>query len=133
LNVPFPAGCGDAEYVDVFERLVVPVAERYEPQFVLLSAGFDAHARDPLGGMQVTELGFQAMARMMLAVARNCSQNRCAAILEGGYDLQAIRDSASAVLDELSGSDEPLRTPQPSRATPLVDALIKLQRNYWRL
>jgi len=132
VNIPFPAGCGDAEYVDVFERLVVPVAERYEPQFVLLSAGFDAHARDPLGGMEVTEQGFRAMARMMLDVARDCSENRCAAILEGGYDLLAIRNSAEAVLDELRGTRAPLAHPPASRAAPLVDQLIRLQKNYWR-
>lgn len=134
LNVPFPAGCGDAEYLDVFERLVVPVAERYEPQFVLLSAGFDAHARDPLGGMRVTELGFRAMTRMMLGVARGSAQGRCAAILEGGYDLLAIRNSSAAVLDELRGGAATLEPPpEPSRAAPLVDHLIKRQRNYWRL
>jgi acetoin utilization deacetylase AcuC-like enzyme len=134
LNVPFPAGCGDPEYVDAFKRFIVPVAERYEPQFILLSAGFDAHARDPLGGMQVTEHGFRVMARMMLEVARDCCENRCAAILEGGYDLQAIRNSAAAVLDELRGSEVALSPPpEPSRAAPLVDYLIRFQKRYWRL
>jgi acetoin utilization deacetylase AcuC-like enzyme len=134
LNVPLPAGCGDPEYIEAFERLVVPVAEHYQPQFVLLSAGFDAHARDPLGGMQVTEHGFRVMTRMMLDLARGSGEGRCAAILEGGYDLQAIRASSAAVLDELRGSEVPLtRPPEPSRATPLVDQLIKLQRKYWRL
>jgi len=134
LNVPLPAGCGDPEYIDAFERLVVPVAEHYQPQFILLSAGFDAHARDPLGGMQVTEHGFRVMSRMMLDVARGCSEGRCAAILEGGYDLQAIRVSAAAVLDELRGNEVPLtRHLEPSRATPLVDQLIELQKSYWSL
>jgi len=133
VNVPLPAGCGDAEYIDAFERLVVPVAQRYEPEFVLLSAGFDAHARDPLGGMQVTEGGFRSLARMMLGVADESAQGRCAAILEGGYDLQAIRSSAAAVLDEMRGSQQPLPPQEPSRAAPLVDQLIKLQRNFWRV
>jgi acetoin utilization deacetylase AcuC-like enzyme len=133
VNVPFPAGCGDAEYVDAFERLIVPIAQRYEPQFVLLSAGFDAHARDPLGAMQVTEAGFRALARMLLRVADESAQGRCAAILEGGYDLQAIRGSSAAVLDELRGSHEPLPPHEPSRMAPLVDHLIKLHRSYWRL
>ena len=133
LNVPLPAGCGDAEYVDAFERLILPVAMEYRPQFVLLSAGFDAHARDPLGGMQVTEHGFRAMTRMMLDVARDCAAERCAAILEGGYDLLAIRNSAATVLDELSGTEAPLRAAEPSRAAPLIDHLIRLNKSYWRL
>jgi acetoin utilization deacetylase AcuC-like enzyme len=134
VNVPFPAGCGDADYVDAFRRVVVPIAQRYEPQFVLLSAGFDAHARDPLGGMQVTEEGFRAMARMMLEVADESAQGRCAAILEGGYDLHAIRSSAAAVLDEMRNRDRPLAEPREGGHVPaLIDHVLKLQRNYWRI
>lgn len=134
VNVPFPAGCGDADYIDAFRRVVVPIAQRYAPQFVLLSAGFDAHVRDPLGGMQVTEDGFRAMARMMLEVAGESAQGRCAAILEGGYDLQAICSSAGAVLDEMRGVGKPLIAPQAAARVPaLIDHVRKLQQSYWRI
>jgi acetoin utilization deacetylase AcuC-like enzyme len=134
VNVPLPAGCGDADYVDAFRRLVVPIAQSYEPQFVLVSAGFDAHVRDPLGDMQVTEAGFRTMARMLLEVADEQAQGRCAAILEGGYDLQAIRSSSAAVIDEMRGADVPLAVPPtPARIPALVDEVRKLQKNYWKL
>ena len=135
VNLPFPAGFGDAEYREAFTRIVEPIARQYAPQFVLISAGFDAHVRDPLGGMQVTESGFKAMARSLLAVARECANGRCAAILEGGYDLTAIRDSATAVLHELrqAGSAELPAPPEPSRAGPLLERIRKVQGRYWKL
>ena len=69
LNIPLPAGCTDAEYLQVFQDIVVPAAEKFQPEWILVSAGFDPHRRDPLGGMNVTEAGFGAMARLLLALA----------------------------------------------------------------
>lgn len=133
LNLAFPAGFGDVEYHQAFQQIIEPIARQYDPQFVLISAGFDAHARDPLGGMQVTEGGFRSMARTLLEIARDHSQGRCAAILEGGYDLMAIRDSTHAVLRELQGSTEPLPAPPaPSRAGALIQRIKKVQSRYWR-
>jgi len=133
VNLPLPAGFGDTEYDELFEAVVVPIAEAYEPEFVLISAGFDPHARDPLGGMAVTEAGFARMARRLLDVAEHCAQRRCVAVLEGGYDLQAIRDSSLAVLDQFSGRSESLAPPTgpPGRATPVVDAARRRFAEYW--
>ncbi|HVO23434.1 MAG TPA: histone deacetylase [Candidatus Margulisiibacteriota bacterium] len=134
VNLAFPAGYGDAEYLDAFARIVEPIAQQYAPQFVLISAGFDAHARDPLGGMQVTEAGFKALARLLLGIARDHAGGRCAAILEGGYDLTAIRNSSTAVLAELQGGNEPLPTAfTPSRAGALIERIRKVQGRYWKL
>ena len=135
VNLPFPAGFGDAEYREAFARVIEPIACQYAPQFVLISAGFDAHVRDPLGGMQVTEAGFKAMARSLLAIARECSGGHCAAILEGGYDLTAIHNSAAEVLGELrdaSGVELPSPT-EASRAGPLLERITRVQQRYWRL
>ncbi len=134
VNLAFPAGFGDAEYRDAFTRIVEPIALQYAPQFVLISAGFDAHARDPLGGMEVTEAGFAAMARSLLRVADASAGGRCAAILEGGYDLTAIRSSSSDVLDELVGDQTPIpEAPRPSRAGALIERIKQVQARYWRL
>lgn len=133
INLPLPAGCGDAEYFDVFERVVAPIAHRYEPQFVLVSAGFDAHARDPLGGMQVTEAGFRAMADKVIEIAREHAGGRCAAILEGGYDLTAIRASALAVLERLGGNQDPVALAGESRIDALTERFEKHHGRYWRL
>jgi acetoin utilization deacetylase AcuC-like enzyme len=134
LNLPFPAGCGDAEYRDAFTRIVEPIVHQYAPQFVLISAGFDAHARDPLGGMEVSEAGFAAMTRSLLSVADAHAGGRCAAILEGGYDLTAIRDASSRVLDELVGAAAAVpEPPKPSRMGALVERIKQVQGRYWKV
>ena len=98
INVPLPAGCADAEYVRVFQDVVIPAARKFEPEWILVSAGFDPHRRDPLGGMGVTEEGFCAMARMLLQLADQYASEKLAFLLEGGYDLAALRNSVAAVL-----------------------------------
>lgn len=115
LNVPLPAGCGDDEYVAAFTGLIAPVARQFRPEVVLISAGFDADRRDPLAGMQASEAGFRAMTRVLMNVAAEHAGGRLAAILEGGYDLDALRAAVPAVLDELGGTRlaEPLATPTP--------------------
>lgn len=133
VNIPFPGGFGDAEYLDAFESLIAPIALQYAPQLVLISAGFDPHRRDPLGGMEVTEHGFAAMARALLEVAERVCEGRCVAVLEGGYDLHAMRDSATAVLHELCGRPAPDPPPlPPSCAGPILDAVRRQQRDFWK-
>jgi acetoin utilization deacetylase AcuC-like enzyme len=101
INVPLPAGCADGEYLQVFEEIVAPATERFEPEWILVSAGFDPHRRDPLGGMGVTEAGFRAMAQKLLVLAERFADGRIAFLLEGGYDLAGLRDSVGAVLDAM--------------------------------
>jgi acetoin utilization deacetylase AcuC-like enzyme len=94
LNVPLPAGAGDDEYLEAFERVVEPAVERFEPELVLVSAGFDAHEADPLADMEVTEDGFRELARHCSALS-----DRVAAVLEGGYELDTLPGLVSAALD----------------------------------
>lgn len=101
LNVPMTEGDGDTEWIGALTEIVVPALETFAPEFLLVSAGFDAHANDPLGGMRVTEAGFAAMARTLLDFARRHCKGRFAAFLEGGYDLTALKESARAVAAEL--------------------------------
>lgn len=132
VNLPLPAGWGDAEYQALFQEVVDPICRQFDPQFVLISAGFDAHVRDPLGGMEVTEEGFGAMARTLLRIARDHAQGRCAAILEGGYDLTGLQQSARRVLDEMGGEllTAPLPQPEPRGLLPRVR---EVQRRHWEL
>ncbi|MDX2167452.1 MAG: histone deacetylase [Deltaproteobacteria bacterium] len=132
VNLPFPGGFGDIEYAEAFERIVVPLALEYEPQCILISAGFDPHRRDPLGGMTVTEHGFAAMAHALVDAARQVCDGRVVAVLEGGYDLRALRDSALAVLDQLDGAPlAPAPPHAPSHAAPILDAVRRLHRDQW--
>ena len=98
VNIPMPGGFGDAEWLAAFHRVVEPIAHQFKPELVLVSAGFDAHANDPLGGMRVTEAGFAAMADSVLAIARAHAGGRLVAALEGGYNLDALQNSVEAVL-----------------------------------
>jgi len=103
LNVPLPSGQGDAEYLTVFKDLLTPVALSYGPQLVLVSAGFDIHCDDPLGGMLVTERGFAALTRCIMEIAEAACGGKVVMALEGGYDLKGLRDSIKAVLLEMTG------------------------------
>jgi acetoin utilization deacetylase AcuC-like enzyme len=94
LNVPLPAGCGDAEYARAFAEVVEPEVARFDPELVLVAAGFDAHEDDPLAGMQVTVDGFRELARRSAALGP-----RVAAVLEGGYNLETLPACVEAALD----------------------------------
>ena len=98
LNVPLGAGAGDDEYLHAFERVVEPAVRAFQPDQVLVSAGFDAHVEDPLAGMNVSEDGFRELARRSKALAP-----RCAAVLEGGYNLSTLPRLVSAALEGFRG------------------------------
>ena len=132
VNLPFPGGFGDAEYAEAFHAVVAPLALEYEPQLILVSAGFDPHRRDPLGGMAVTEHGFAGMTRALLDVAGRVCDGRVVAVLEGGYDLRATRDSAEAVLDVLCDRVLPPPPPlPPSHARPVLEAVKHQHGDHW--
>ena len=94
LNVPMSPGSGDDEYLHAFEHAVVPAVERFEPNLLIVSAGFDAHVDDPLASMNVTEEGFRELARRTAGLAP-----RLAAVLEGGYELHTLPGLVRAALD----------------------------------
>ncbi len=96
LNVPLRAGSGDAEYVEAAERIALPALTRFAPQLLLVSAGFDAAAGDPLGGMELTADGFRELARLAGSVCE-----RLALVLEGGYDAAALPGLVGSVLEAL--------------------------------
>jgi len=103
VNIPLRAGCGDGEYITLFEKVLKPIALEFEPQLILISAGFDIHHNDPLGGMQVTPQGFAGLTRSVLNTADLCCNGRLVMTLEGGYGLEGLRESVKAVLRELAG------------------------------
>jgi acetoin utilization deacetylase AcuC-like enzyme len=94
LNVPLPAGSDDDDYLLAFDELVAPAVLAFEPELVLVSAGFDAHVADPLAGMRVTAEGFRQLARRSAALAP-----RVAAVLEGGYDVGTLPTLVQAALE----------------------------------
>jgi len=104
-NVPLPAGTGDAAYAGGFVAALERLSEKFRPEFVLVSAGFDAHRNDPLGGMCVTTEGFAWMTRALEDVANVFAGGRVVSFLEGGYDAAALGASAAEHLKALSADD----------------------------
>lgn len=100
-NFPMSGGEGDLEYDSVFEKKILPLVKSYDPDLILLSAGYDAHERDPLGGMNVSAAGFARMTAGLLQVAQETCQGKLVAVLEGGYDLKGLADSVEASLGEM--------------------------------
>ena len=98
INVPLPAGAGDKEFVQAVEDKLRPAALKFRPDFVLVSAGFDAHRQDPLGGMNVTADGFAQLTRVVKEIADKCAHGRLVSVLEGGYDLEGLSVSVEAHL-----------------------------------
>ena len=98
LNVPLPAGSDDRDYREAFEKSLRPAAIEFDPDFVLISAGFDAHENDLLGGMKVTARGFAELTRVVDEIAGQCCEGRLVSVLEGGYGLEGLAASVEAHL-----------------------------------
>jgi acetoin utilization deacetylase AcuC-like enzyme len=134
LNIPLPTGCSDPEYLRVFQELILPAAAKFKPDWILVSAGFDPHERDPLGGMGVTEQGFGAMSQMLQQVAHQFCQSRIAYLLEGGYDLAALRNSVAAVLGIMQRPALEQVTPSNSEyLNPLIRKIRQVHEPYRNL
>ena len=104
LNCPMASGTGDLEWLRAFETQVIPAVDAFAPEFVIVSAGFDAHVADPLSGTRVTEAGFHRMTELLLDVARRRCGGKLVACLEGGYDLAALATSVETHVAALRAS-----------------------------
>lgn len=103
LNLPLPAGQTDAVYEAVFREQVLPAVRRFAPDLILISAGFDAHRADPIGGMSMTEAGFATIAALVCDLADEICDGKVVGALEGGYDPPALARSVVAVLNVFDG------------------------------
>ncbi len=136
VNVPLMAGGGDAVYRAAFDRIVSPVLEQYAPELVLVSAGFDAAARDPLAEMALTEAGYGAMTARLVEQARKSARGRIALLLEGGYDLVALESglsrSMSAMFDEAQ-PDAAAAAPHDEHDSADVERAARVIGEHWKL
>lgn len=98
VNLPLDAGAGDADVDEAFRAVALPVLDRFRPDLLLVSAGFDAHEQDPLGGCRMTAAGFAAIAGLLEGVASRHAAGRVVYVTEGGYDLEALAESLAGVL-----------------------------------
>ena len=139
VNVPLPTGANDADYGNVFEKLLKPIALEYQPQLILVSAGFDTHYNDPLGGMDVSEKGYARMTQILMEIAGVTTQGKLVLTLEGGYNVTSQRRSVKAVLEELSQASplekddlvEKEKADHP-RSEKILLQLKEIHRRYWK-
>ena len=106
LNIPVPAGHGDHAYRLLFEQVVTPATERFQPDLMLVSVGFDAHWMDPLAGMRLSLAGYDWLARECLKLARRVCAGKIVFLMEGGYDLPALAHGWRNIARALLGSEE---------------------------
>ena len=128
INLPVPRGTGEAAFVSLIEHIVVPVARQYRPDLILISAGYDAHRHDPLGGLALDTTTFAGMSSRMRALGQELGAP-VGAVLEGGYDLAALADSVAETMAALGGGALP---PEVARH-PLADDAADVLRRYWDL
>lgn len=126
LNIPLPAGCGDSEYLNVFEQIVIPAARRFKPQLILVSTGYDGHWADPLAMMNLSVSGYAKMTEVIKGLADELCGGRLALTLEGGYNLEAQAASVKATFDALLGNTFDSSEDVPSRrfGPPNIESLI---------
>ena len=133
VNLPLPAGLGDGDYARVYRGLVEPIGRAFAPELVLVSAGFDAYADDPLAGMSLTARGYRELIQVCLACADGGAPERArgvVVVLEGGYDLEGLGTCGAEVVRGLLGETaEPL--PPAARVEPLVEAYRRALRPFW--
>jgi len=137
VNLPLESGGTDADFEHVFDRVALPILRQFSPDLILVSAGFDAHQRDPLATMRATEAGFAALTMALRTVADECCRGRMALVTEGGYDLKALDASIEAVVQTLAG---PAASPAwPPAAAPSArgrvsaDAAVRALGKHWKV
>ena len=136
MNVPLSRGRGDADFVAIYQRLLFPVALAFKPDLIVVSAGFDIHTDDPLGGMQVTPAGFAGLTRLILDIAQLSCDGRVVFCLEGGYDGDALAESVLAMIDELTGRTTTDVAAMAARAATgrlnaIVEPCVHTHRRFW--
>ncbi len=133
VNVPLPPGLGDGDHKHAFETVLEPIANAYKPDMVLVSAGFDSHRLDPLGGMEVTAEGFGALCTMVRDIADTHAGGRLALFLEGGYSLQGLSSSVLKCVDVLGGASYEIDDDPSENGYAAIMRARRQLRMYWNV
>jgi len=138
VNCPLSPGCGDADYANILRHCLRPIALAYQPQLILVSAGFDIYHRDPLGGMAVTEKGFARLTDIIMEIAEAVCEGRMVMTLEGGYHLEGQARSVKEVAARMAGEGAPDRgvcevqeAQEYPRVRGIVQAITENLRAFW--
>jgi acetoin utilization deacetylase AcuC-like enzyme len=101
VNIPMKPGAGDDDYIFLFEEFIAPLVERFEPQFICVSCGLDAHKDDPISQIELTEYGFRSLSNLLCQSARKLCNGRLFLCLEGGYNLEGLKRSVGGIIESL--------------------------------
>lgn len=130
-NVPLPDGAGVQAFLRIADELVAPLAARFKPDLLLVSAGYDAHWRDPLAGLQMTTTGYQRLSARLREIAHDSCNDRVGFVLEGGYDLEALAAGVIAslygLMDVAQNAPDPLG-PAPRREPDVAEIVARVRR-----
>jgi acetoin utilization deacetylase AcuC-like enzyme len=131
VNVPMAPGSGDAEYTSAMEEIFVPLTEQFKPELFAVSAGFDAHAEDPLTQLRLSTLAYGWLTRFVMEQAERVCKGRAVFVLEGGYALDALAGGAVNIVKVMTGEKIPVSV-KPRRPS-VIDELKRVLANYWKL
>jgi len=137
VNLPLEVGATDADYDLVYERVALPILQQFAPDLILISAGFDAHVRDPLAGMRLTTRQFGRLTALLAGAADRVCGGRVVAVTEGGYDLEALGDSLGIALRVLGGDASAGEVAAPDGPRPrgeaCLEAVLREIGPFWQL
>jgi acetoin utilization deacetylase AcuC-like enzyme len=140
VNIPLPFLTSDDLYLKAMEQIVVPIASQYKPEFILVSAGFDAHYADPVGSLSLSALCYKRVFHMISDLAAQIHSGRMVQVLEGGYGIRFVGKIASSAIAEMSRSEYALHDrgllesrQVRTRGERIIEETKKVQRNFWNL
>jgi acetoin utilization deacetylase AcuC-like enzyme len=134
VNIPLPARAGDANFEEIFEEIIFPMANRFTPDILLVSAGYDAHWTDPLASLSLSTSGYYSIGSWLMEIANLYSHGRLLFVLEGGYDPKTLADNVEATLCAIAGIADPGQgNPSPSGPEPEISDLISSLRSLHHL
>lgn len=140
VNIPLPFGTGDLVYWKAFKTVVAPIAIQYEPQFILVSAGFDSYYRDRIGELSLSAQIFPKLFQFLMELAERFCSGRLVAVLEGGYTLSFLRRIVPAVISRMCGlwmnireSRPPINPQTQRKAEKILEDVKKVQSRFWKM
>jgi acetoin utilization deacetylase AcuC-like enzyme len=133
VNIPLPPRAGDQAFLKIYDHILIPLANRFQPEIILVSAGFDAHWSDPLASLLLTKEGYYQIAQSLNSLAESLCDGRIMFVLEGGYDPKTLFDCVTTVLSAVAGDpmtnyDEDLAPYSEVSIDTLIDQVMAIHK-----
>ncbi len=134
VNVPLSTGMGDAEYIKIFQEILIPIAAQYKPEFILVSAGFDSYIDDAMGGMNVTAEGFARLTEIVINLSEQLCDGKLIFVLEGGYNLNGLWECTNKVFETLLNYNktDSNNLTESTKADSTIDEIKKSYSQFWK-